>query len=178
MSTLSRQKGRYQLDPSYIVGFVDGEGCFSVTCGKHIDCKAGYTIQAAFEMEVVTDDYPIMQRIYKTLGRPGQLYTFSFKRYPAWKPHCKIKVSNLKDLTEKIIPFFTRYPLQSKKRRSFQIFCRIVRMIQQKKHLQPKYAKQILRLRETMNPTGKGQRKYQRGNRLGSRSAGKPLATP
>ena len=175
--TSSQQEGQNQLDPNYIVGFVDGEGCFSVTCGKRSDCRVGYEIKAAFEMEVVMDDYPVMRRIYEGLGKPGQLYSSQFKRYPNWKPHCKIKVSNLKDITEKIIPFFQKYPLQSKKRKSFKIFCKIVTMILQKKHLQLKYAQQIVKLRDTMNPTGKGNRKY-RLVKLGSRSAGNPLATP
>ena len=154
--TSRRQEGQYQLDPNYIVGFVDGEGCFSVTCSKREDIRAGYEIKAAFEMEVVIDDHAIMTRIYEALGKPGQLYSFSFKRYPSWRPHCKIKVSNLKDITEKIIPFFKKHPLQSKKRKSFETFCRIVEMIRQKKHLNPKYAAKIVTLRNTMNPTGKG----------------------
>jgi hypothetical protein len=127
-----RQEGQNQLDPNYVVGFVDGEGCFSVTCSKRSDIRAGYEIKAAFEMEVVIDDYPVMKRIYRALGKPGQLYTFSFKRHPKWKPHCKIKVSNMKDLVEKIIPFFKAHPLQSKKKKSFEKFCKIVELIKQK----------------------------------------------
>ncbi len=173
----SKHKGQNLLDPSYIVGFVDGEGCFSVTCSQRDDCKTGYEIKAAFEMEVVIDDYPIMKRIHRALDKPGQLYSFDFKRYPKWKPHCKIKVSNIKDITEKVIPFFKAHPLQSKKAKSFKIFCKIVKMIQEKKHLQRSYAKKIVKLRNTMNPTGKGNRKYDLVQ-LGSRSAGKPLATP
>lgn len=169
-----RQEGQNQLDPNYVVGFVDGEGCFSVTCSKRSDIRAGYEIKAAFEMEVVIDDYPVMKRIYRALGKPGQLYTFSFKRHPKWKPHCKIKVSNMKDLVEKIIPFFKAHPLQSKKKKSFEKFCKIVELIKQKKHLQSGYASKIVTLRNLMNPTGKGNRK----SNLVSRSAGNPLATP
>jgi len=174
MATSREQEGQYLLDPNYIVGFVDGEGCFSVTCSRRSDIRTGYEIKAAFEMEVVVDDYPIMRRIYKSLGKPGQLYSFNFKRYKNWKPHCKIKVSNLKDIIEKIIPFFKKHPLQSKKQRSFQIFCKIVEMIKDKKHLNPKYILKIIKLRNNMNPTGKGNRK----SNLVSRSAGNPLATP
>ena len=174
--TSREQEGQNQLDPNYIVGFVDGEGCFSVTCGKRSDCKVGYEIKAAFEMEVVIDDYPVMRKIYNTLGKPGQLYFSEFKRYQNWKPHCKIKVSNMKDIVEKIIPFFKVHPLQSKKRKSFAIFCKIIKMIRQKKHLDPRYAQRIITMRNRMNPTGKGNRKYALVQ-LGSRSAGNPLAT-
>ncbi len=171
------QKGQNQLDPNYIAGFVAGEGCFSVTCSKRNDIKSGYEIRAAFEMEVVDDDFEIMKKIHRALGKPGQLYFFNFKRYPKWKAHCKIKVSNMQDLLEKIIPFFKKHPLLSKKQKSFEIFCKIVEMIKEKKHLQERYAKKIVALRNKMNPTGKGNRKYNLV-KLGSRSAGNPLATP
>ena len=165
------------MDPNYIVGFVDGEGCFSVGCARRPDIRSGYEIRAAFEIEMVADDQPILEKIHATLGRPGHVYKFDFKRYPRWKPHAKLKVSSMKGLTEVIIPFFKKYPLQSKKRKSFEIFCKIVEMIAQKKHLDVKHAKRIVAMRNKMNPTGKGNRKYHLVQ-WGSRSAGNPLATP
>src|SRR3989338_1052767 len=116
MYTRSQQKGQNLLDPNYIVGFVDGEGCFSVGCSQLKDVRLGYTFTAAFEIEMTIDDMNIVKRIHQSLGKPGQVYTSVFKRYPRWKPHVKLKVSNIKDLTEKVIPFFKKYPLQSKKR--------------------------------------------------------------
>jgi len=177
MVTPRKQKGQNLLDPKYIVGFVDGEGCFSVGCSRRPDIRSGYEIRAAFEIEMTIDDREVLERIHRTLENPGQVYTSVFKRYPRWQPHCKLKVSNMKGLTEKVIPFFKKHALQSKKRKSFDIFCKIVEMIADKKHLQVKYAKQIVAMRNKMNPTGKGNRKYHLVQ-LGSRSAGKPLATP
>lgn len=119
MYTPKQQEGQNLLDPNYIVGFVDGEGCFSVGCSRRPDIKSGYEIRAAFEIEMVVDDQPILEKIHETLGRPGH----------------------------------------------------------QKKHLEIKYAKRIVAMKNKMNPTGKGNRKYNLV-RWGSRSAGNPLATP
>ena len=177
MYTRSQRKGQNLLDPQYVVGFVDGEGCFSVGCSRRKDVDLGFTFTAAFEIEMTIDDAEVIKKVHNTLGNPGQVYTSVFKRYPRWKPHIKLKVSNIKDLTEKVIPFFKKYPLQSKKRKSFKIFCIIVKMIQQKKHLKIKYAQKIVAMRNTMNPTGKGYRKYF-AVQLGSRNAGNPLTTP
>ena len=176
MHTQSRQKGQNLLDPNYIVGFVDGEGCFSVGCSRRSDLRLGYFFTPAFEIEMTIDDKEVLEKIHETLGKPGQVYISEYKRYPRWKPHCKLKVSNLKGLTEKIIPFFQEHPLQSKKNKSFEIFCRIIKMIQEKKHLQLKFAKQIVVMRNRMNPTGKGNRKYNLVQ-WGSRSAGNPPTT-
>ncbi|KAF0117249.1 MAG: hypothetical protein FD151_2391 [bacterium] len=147
------------LNPNYIIGFIDGEGCFSITIHPRSDCKERCEIRPAFEIEVSIDDKDLMEKIYRSLGMAGQLYVLNYKRYKKWKPHVKIKVSNLKDLTEKIIPFFRKYPLQSKKRKSFEIFCKIVAMIEKKKHLSKEGVEKIVRLRESMNPKGKGFRK-------------------
>lgn len=162
----SRKSGRTKsfLKPEYIVGFVDGEGCFSITIHIRKDCKRRCEIRPAFEMEVSIDDKEVMERIYKNLGNPGQLYILDYKRYEKWRPHIKIKVSNLKDLIEKIIPFFKKHKLQSKKRDSFETFCKIVSMIQRKEHLTKEGVEKIVKLRETMNPRGKGFRK--KGTRL------------
>ena len=177
MRTPSKHKGQNLLDPNYIVGFVDGEGCFSVGCSRRPDIRCGYEIRAAFEIEMTSDDREILEKIHETLGKPGQVYDSEFKRYPRWKPHTKLKVSNMKDLTEKIIPFFQKYPLQSKKKKSFEIFCKIVQMISEKKHRDIRYAKKIVAMRNVMNPTGKGYRKYD-AVQWGSRSAGNPPTTP
>src|SRR3989338_6063062 len=163
MRTPSKHKGQNLLDPNYIVGFVDGEGCFSVGCSRRPDIKSGYDIRAAFEIEMTTDDREVLERIHETLGKPGHIYDFEFKRYPRWKPHTKLKVSSMKGLTEVIIPFFKKHQLNSKKRK--------------KKHLKIRYEKQIVEMRNKMNPTGKGNRKYNLVQ-WGSRSAGNPLATP
>ncbi len=47
MSTDNQQE---RLDPWWIVGFVDGEGCFSVSRFKNATCKGGY--QTLFEFVV------------------------------------------------------------------------------------------------------------------------------
>jgi hypothetical protein len=40
------QQGR--LDPQWIVGFVDGEGCFSVSIFKNLTSKSGYQVFPEF----------------------------------------------------------------------------------------------------------------------------------
>ena len=39
-----------RLDPWWIVGFVDGEGCFSVSAFKNFTCKSGF--QTLYEFVV------------------------------------------------------------------------------------------------------------------------------
>ena len=141
------------LNSNYIVGFVDGEGCFCVSVSKHKTLKRKIEIRPEFEIELRIDDKKILERIKKTLGC-GKIYELHYTRY-AWQPHVKYKVSNIKDLSEKVIPFFNQNQLQAKKAETFKIFSQIVKMMALKRHLKEDGYKKILKLRERMRKIGK-----------------------
>ena len=148
-SKRGRSEPNQSLDPQYVVGFVDGEGCFCVSVSKHKTLKRRLDVRPEFEIEVRADDRPILERIQTTLGC-GNIYYLNLDRY-GWKSHAKYKVTNLKDFQEHIIPFFSRYELQAKKRKSFQIFRTVVEMVARKEHLTYAGFQKILKLRKQMN---------------------------
>jgi hypothetical protein len=137
-----------KLDANYIVGFVDGEGCFSVTINKHSDNRL--EVRLIFEIELREDDLEILERIKETLGC-GSIYHLNYERYKKWKPHYKYKVSNFKDISQKIIPFFQKFPLQAKKQQSFEFFCKVAHLIKNKEHLKEKQIEAIRLMREDLN---------------------------
>ncbi len=120
------------LNPHYIVGFVDGEGCFSISLNRNGNRLP--EVRLIFEIELREDDEPILLEIQAALGC-GNIYRLEYERYAKWRPHVKLKVSNFTDISEKIIPFFTRYPLQAKKQFDFERFCQVAELIETKQHL-------------------------------------------
>lgn len=120
------------LNPHYIVGFVDGEGCFSISLNKNSNRLP--EVRLIFEIELREDDEPILCEIQKVLGC-GNIYRLDYVRYAKWRPHVKLKVSNFFDISTKIIPFFQRYPPQAKKRQQFELFCQVAELIRTKRHL-------------------------------------------
>lgn len=122
----------HMLNPHYIVGFVDGEGCFAVTVNKNSDRLP--EVRLIFEIELREDDEPILHEIQKVLDC-GRIYRLEYARYANWRPHVKLKVSNFQDISTKIIPFFQRYPLQAKKCLQFDKFCQVAELIKTKDHL-------------------------------------------
>lgn len=142
-----------KLDPQYIVGFVDGEGCFCVGISKHKTLKRKLEIRALFEIELRADDRDILERLQYTLGC-GRIYDLSYERY-GWAPHVKYKVSSIKEIAEKIIPFFDRYPLQAKKSFSYERFRTIVLLVRDKKHLTDQGFREVTRLRDQMRTVTK-----------------------
>ena len=139
------------INPDYIVGFVDGEGCFCVPISAHKTLVHRREVRPTFEIELREDDLPILREIHRVLGC-GNIYRLEFKRYAKWKPHVKLKVSKMSELQNILIPFFDRHPLQAKKRKSFIIFKRIIKLVAEKKHLTKNGLKTIIRLRNQMNP--------------------------
>ena len=132
------------LNPHYISGFVDGEGCFSI--GIHKNGGRLPEVRLMFEIELREDDEPILRQIQQDLGC-GFIYRLEYERYEKWRPHVKFKVSNFPDIYEKVIPFFKKYPLQAKKRFDFEKFCLVAEMIKDKRHLTPEGIAQIRKIK-------------------------------
>lgn len=150
-----------KLNPHYVAGFIDGEGSFSVSIGKHRTLKRGYEVRPEFEIELRADDRNILERILVTIGC-GKIYDCSYERY-GWFPHAKYKITSAKDMSKYLFPFLNRYPLQAKKAEVYKLFRKIVLMVCQKKHLSDYGFEQILRLREKIRKMGKKAKTY--GNR-------------
>jgi hypothetical protein len=132
------------LNPNYVVGFVDGEGCFCITVNKNGTRLP--EIRLLFEIEMREDDEPILRKIQQLLDC-GQIYHLDYERYAKWRPHVKYKVSNFSDIRNKVIPFFKKYPLQAKKRYDFIVFCRVADLIESKEHLSIKGVDKIQALK-------------------------------
>jgi len=119
------------LNPHYVTGFVDGEGCFSVSISRKRFRVP--EVRLIFEIELREDDRSILEEIQKILGC-GSIYHLKYERYQKWRPHVKLKVSSFKDIKERIIPFFRKYPLQAKKRKQFEFFSTVAQMLEHNEH--------------------------------------------
>ncbi|MDZ4209864.1 MAG: LAGLIDADG family homing endonuclease [Candidatus Curtissbacteria bacterium] len=133
------------LDPHYVTGFVDGEGCFCVSIGqKRFRVPE---VRLRFEIELREDDEPILKEI-QTLFGCGSIYRLEYERYKKWRPHVKYMVGSYRDIKAKIIPFFRKYPLQAKKKKQFEFFCNVADMIQNEEHKTLEGIEKIRSLRE------------------------------
>lgn len=158
-----------KLPGDYIAGFIDGEGCFTIIISKHKTKKLGLDARLHFQIEVRDDDLPIIQSIQETLGC-GRIYNLSYERY-GWNPHVEFKVSSLKEITEKLIPFLMEHPLRAKKRFSYEYFLQAIEIFKRKEHLTLQGIERLKLIRSKMNKYSK---KYQasarvRENRVPSR---------
>jgi len=138
-----------KLPSWYIVGLVEGEGCFAVTISKHKTKRLKKDVRLIFEIELRGDDKEILEKLQYTLGC-GNLYYLKYERY-GWKPHIKYAIKSHKEIFRFLIPFFKKYPLQGKKRKDFKDFCRVALLIKRKRHLTEEGIKKIEEIRKFMN---------------------------
>ena len=61
------------------------------------------------------------------------------------------RVTKLDDITEKIIPFYKKYPIVGVKVLDFNDFCKIAEMIKYKKHLTKEGLEEIKKIKSRMN---------------------------
>ena len=118
----SRDNQQERLDPWWIIGFVDGEGCFSVSTFRNRTTKSGY--QTLFEFVVTQGERSksALEAIRSYFGCGG---IYVNRRYDNHNYNLlRYCVRRKNDLKEKIIPFFTKYQLQTTKREQFETFCR------------------------------------------------------
>ncbi len=142
------QQERLKIE-SWIVGFTDGEGCFSVSLLKNKTSKSGWQVFPEFVITQGSKSLPALE-IFKNHFGCGKI--FVNKRYDNHKEYIyRYCVRSISDLEKKIIPFFKKNALKTYKSNDFKIFSRIIKLIVQKKHLQYKGMVQIATFIQMMN---------------------------
>lgn len=114
-----------KLTDQYIAGFVDGEGCFSLTMRRDIrherKSKATYySWKASFVIVLRLDDTEVLNLIQKYFGCGSVTHT---------KTSVRFQISNITELDEHIIPFFQKNPLVGKKGKDFILWSEAIRML-------------------------------------------------
>jgi hypothetical protein len=135
----------------WIVGFVDGEGCFTVSFFKHPKSRLRLKWQV-FPEFVITQGIKSKNSLKEICKffECGSIYLN--KRYDNHHNHLvKYVVRNRIDLLTKIIPFFEAHPLKTAKRKDFEYFARIIKMMNKNQHLDKKGLEKIRAITAKMN---------------------------
>ena len=109
------------INAQWIVGFVDGEGSFGLDVHVKKDMRWGLQMQPEFT--VVQNEIDI--QILHALKDFFQCGSVSLNREDKNGRRYHFRVKSVKDLTEKIIPFFDKHPLKTKKNIEFSRFRQI-----------------------------------------------------
>jgi hypothetical protein len=151
-STLPKSKRRTNpvLKAEYIVGLTDGEGCFYVNVRESASYRAGASVELQFHIKLNSRDRELLEAVKESLGCGGVYFQ---KETRANHAQCfRYTVNSHQTIIETIIPFFKKYPLQSSSKIiSFQYFCEIAKMVEQKLHHSSEGIRRIRELKSRMN---------------------------
>ena len=131
------------LDAQWIVGFVDGEGCFHVGISKHPDMSLGVQVLPEFTVVQHERDVQVLHGLKAHFGC-GVVRRNHGDRMA-------YRVRKLYHLLERVLPFFLEHPLKTKKRVDFQKFRRVCLMMEKGAHLTAEGLDEIRRVAQQMN---------------------------
>ncbi len=163
------------ISDDWLVGFVEGEGCFNVGLMLATDRRprkrakksnrkkpsVGIRLVPSFRITLREDDWPLLEQVKEKLGCGG---IYLNKRSPL-KPNARdlahyyvVGTSNLL----KVRQFFEMQSFYSKKKRDFELWCQCLDLISQKRHLEKSGLLEICKIRDLMNS------RLAKGNRTAS----------
>jgi hypothetical protein len=139
----------------WVIGFVDGEGCFSIGFIRQPDrinrkgYRTGYQVAHEFAVTQGAKSISCLHELHEFFG-VGQVIINN--RYDNHKEHLyRYVVRKRKDLLEVVIPFFRLNPMHSSKQRDFEKFARCVELIETGHHLTHSGLIEIVEIAQTMN---------------------------
>lgn len=118
------------MNEQWIVGFVDGEGCFNLDVHLKGDMQWGLQMQPEFTVVQNEVDIQLLYDFKEYFG----CGSVGVNRRDEWGTRYHYRVKSVKDLTEKIIPFFDKHSLKTKKKIEYERFRRICILMKQGHH--------------------------------------------
>ena len=131
-----------ELSPDWVVGFVDGEGCFYVGINRHPEMSVGYQVLPEFRVVQHERDVQILYALKRFFGA-GVVRRNRDDRQ-------ELRIRELKALT-RVVEFFEKHPLKTKKHVDFRRFARIIHKMEQGKHLTLEGLIEIIEISLQMN---------------------------
>lgn len=135
-----------ELSPDWVVGFVDGEGCFYVGFNKHPEMTAGYQVLPEFRVVQHKRDIKVLFSL-KKFFKCGVIRQNHDDRY-------ELRIRKIEHLIQ-IVNFFQKHPLKTSKNVQFKKFAKIIRKMEKGEHLSKNGLKEIIKLSMEMNTQNK-----------------------
>jgi len=132
-----------QLDPSYVTGFVDAEGCFSIIFQKRENFNLGWQVRAEFLIHLHNKDTNLLKEFQGFFKGVGSIVLR--------KDSVLYHVTKLEDLVNVIIPHFEKYHLESAKSIDFLLWKQCINFMVAKEHLTLEGLEKLISIKGAIN---------------------------
>lgn len=148
------------MDNNWLVGFIEGEGCFQIRVCTNKRSRLGLYFDPYFQISLAEKDYDVLKEIMDYLGF-GKLQKQFLKKYRGYK-HQDAYRFYVVGLTNCIKLKDIIYPIKwhTCKRKDFEKWCQFLDMSSKGLHLTIEGVKRISELRESMNVRATRRKEY------------------
>ena len=143
---MSADNQQERLNNLWIVGFTDGEGCFHISINKLSGMSLGWQVLPEFRIVQHEKDESVLYKLKEHFGF-GDVRINNTDENATRKG---FRVRGLENLN-KIVKFFEENKLQTSKRKNFEIFAKVIQLMNNKKHLTKEGLNEIAKLVSKMN---------------------------
>lgn len=130
-------------DPKWVSGFTSGEGCFFINIKRPTSIKLRETVGLEFIITQHSRDEQLIKSLISYFGC-GKVYSKS-------KTVLDFKFGNLKDINEKIIPFFKKHTIIGCKALDFNDWYEAAELLKKGAHLTKLGLHKIIKIKSRIN---------------------------
>lgn len=116
----------FNINPWFITGFTDAEGCFTIFTSKSNNYRSGWEVKISYQINLHKKDLLLLKQIQGYFG-VGSITKQGESTY-------QYRVQSIKDMVS-IIKHFDNYPLLSEKQIDYELIKKAFSIIYNKEHL-------------------------------------------
>lgn len=139
----SKNNKTIELDPNWVTGLVDAEGSFIVFIKLNSSNNKVKQVQLSFEINLHVKDLDLLYKLKSFFGGSISI--------PSTRKDARLKITNLKEIYQYVIPHFKEYPLQGMKKLDYDLWVQCAELVLNKEHLQKEGLYKILSIKSVLN---------------------------
>lgn len=139
---------------NWVAGFISGDGSFYIKMTPYLD---RFHIGCVFKSTLHIKDVLVLEALFSYLGSYFKKYPYSNyknrinKGISIQPKSATLTISSMMDISNIIIPFFKKYPIEGVKKLDFLDFIRVSEIILAQNHATPEGLKEIKQINKNMN---------------------------
>ena len=132
-----------KIDAQWVVGFVDGEGCFHISLNKNSGMSLGIQVLPEFTVVQHERDIVLLYALKEFFGCGSVDPNHGNRK--------AFRIRGFENVLRYVIPFFEKHKLKSKKRIDFEKFRDAILLMAKKEHLTCEGLNKISKIANQMN---------------------------
>lgn len=155
------------LTADWIVGIVDGEGCFSFSLAQNHRVRTGWSVLYEFVVTQHVRSSKILHSLKAHFDCGKVDSTHPVRGHI--RDVLRYRVTAFLDLQSRIVPFFNDNPLRTAKQQSFELWKQALDLVARGQHLNSQGLLTLSELSARINPAGRSARRLERDGTLRSK---------